>query len=1158
MKNFTTTCKGILVIALFLLLNNGIMAQNDTIHVQTFTYCSSQDSFFVFPSDTNRYEKILMHYKLRCPYIGNPLCGQWDYLTYTNLYERTNLYDSTLLAAPSYAIHGASPDSVMYMTTPSYRYYPFWHTQAVVDSLYGGNNATVGTGAITSVHPFNSSNPQSRTQYLWKASELTLAGVHAGNITNLRLNVVVLGSRMDNLTIRFKNSVMTTLIPSTYETTNLVTAYSDTVSFAATGWNFINLRHPFVWDGVSNLVMDISYTNAIGGVDNIIKADSTTFSSGVYSAGDDRSLFFAGNDQVNVPSSAFTSLDSFITVAFWCYGDPTVQPLNCSAFEAQDSLGHRILNAHLPWSDTSVYWDAGYERCYSFDRINAAVNHNGWEGKWNYWTFTKNVTTGQMRAYLNGNILINGFGKVNRMLGIRKFCIGSGDNNNAYYGGNIDEFAVWNKVLDIATIQAYMYKDLDASHPFNSNLILYYHCNDNSYSAAADASTLGGHDGSLAGIPGNPQIKGLNLFRNFVATNARPFVIFSQDSITYHLDSTMTIDSIANTPYQIVMYNDFSHPTTPTDTLLVWDTYYNNYTFDNTGHATDSSFVSPSNTLHLIHTPYYSTPTERLNRYEIGRYITPYGIGLTLGNGFMWTYDVSDYASLLHDTVHLAAGNWQELLDVEFEMIKGVPPRDPFKVTNLWQGDFWYNGIQNTVTPKTVTIDPLAINVRYKMRTTGHGFTSVDNCAEFCPRHHFLMVNNTQVWDTLVWRNTCSYNPLYPQGGTWIYNRSNWCPGAEVTTYDFELTPYTTPGDTINLDYNVQPMTDSTGNPNYVIETQLISYSAPNFSLDAGIWDIISPSKADVYKRVNPICMNPTITIKNCGSTTLTSLTITYGLEGNTMSTFHWTGNLLFTHTENVTLPPFTWGTNNKFIATVSAPNGGTDQYAHNNSMESDYTVVPQYPSTLVFDLLTDAHYNQVGANEGSYKITDGAGNIVWQRNNLTPSTAYKDTLNLVNGCYEFHFTDDYYVADINDPNHNEGDGMWNWPDQTNSVGHMVIRKINPNGVLKQFGMDFGHELFQQFTVGYYLDIPNQKGDELMIIYPNPSAGIFNLDMAFNEPQDVAVAVYDMMGNKIVDQLLKNVSVQINKIDLTNQPTGIYFITVQGKDKRISRKLIKN
>ncbi len=85
-----------------------------------------------------------------------------------------------------------------------------------------------------------------------------------------------------------------------------------------------------------------------------------------------------------------------------------------------------------------------------------------------------------------------------------------------------------------------------------------------------------------------------------------------------------------------------------------------------------------------------------------------YGNGLSLGDGWTWTFDVTDYRSLLADSVHLYAGNWQELLDLKFVMIKGIPPRDVISIQNLWNGSYEYgkdyNPKENHLTPKKVLI----------------------------------------------------------------------------------------------------------------------------------------------------------------------------------------------------------------------------------------------------------------------------------------------------------------------------------------------------------------------------------------------------------------------------------------------------------------------
>ncbi len=148
-------------------------------------------------------------------------------------------------------------------------------------------------------------------------------------------------------------------------------------------------------------------------------------------------------------------------------------------------------------------------------------------------------------------------------------------------------------------------------------------------------------------------------------------------------------------------------------------------------------------------------------------------------------------------------------------MIEGTPPRDVLSIQNLWNGGFNYgqasDPIENHLQPITVHLPETAVNSRWKSRITGHGMDTPKNCAEFCAKTHYFKVNNVQQYAKLVWRNNCDLNPVYPQGGTWIYDRANWCPGAEVWTYDWELTPFLTPGSDATLDHDVRACSTEAG-----------------------------------------------------------------------------------------------------------------------------------------------------------------------------------------------------------------------------------------------------------------------------------------------------------------------------------------------------------
>ncbi|MBS1538573.1 MAG: hypothetical protein JST20_12585, partial [Bacteroidetes bacterium] len=326
----------------------------------------------------------------------------------------------------------------------------------------------------------------------------------------------------------------------------------------------------------------------------------------------------------------------------------------------------------------------------------------------------------------------------------------------------------------------------------------------------------------------------------------------------------------------------------------------------------------------------FITKPNSTQRYEIMRYISPYGNGLNLGSGFTWTMDVTDFSPLLHDSVYINANMhnpWdasvlQEDLELTFDFITGTPPRDVISIQPLWDGNPQYGqpkSIEEFLVPKNGYIPKDAKGAKLRVTQTGHGFgQNPDNCAEFCNKKQYIKIKGERYFERDVWRETCGLNPVYPQGGTWVYSRSNWCPGAEVTPFDYELTPNIIPGDSLPLDMDMEDFTFPAGGagtpPNYVITSYLFTYSAPNIPLDASLEKIISPSKDGFFSRLNPICGSPVIRIRNGGSAPLTSLDIEYGVKGGGRATYTWKGNLQFLEEREISLPPFDWGLWRTFI----------------------------------------------------------------------------------------------------------------------------------------------------------------------------------------------------------------------------------------------------
>ena len=231
-----------------------------------------------------------------------------------------------------------------------------------------------------------------------------------------------MGAEINNLKISIKHTLLNELTPTSYEG-GLQEVYNINTTISSQGVVDFNFHTPFTWDGSSNVVLELSFNNASTGVDYSVTGEATWFKSGITSSGNGY-LDFGSGDYVEVPSAVFSNISDQITVSFWCYGDPDAMPMNSYIFEGRDANGYRVVNSHLPWSNSRVYWDAGNSSTNSYDRIDQAANTIDFAGQWNHWAFTKNETTGNMTTYLNGAVFMSGTGKTKTMAGIETFKIG--------------------------------------------------------------------------------------------------------------------------------------------------------------------------------------------------------------------------------------------------------------------------------------------------------------------------------------------------------------------------------------------------------------------------------------------------------------------------------------------------------------------------------------------------------------------------------------------------------------------------------------------------------------------------------------------------------------------------------------------------------------
>jgi hypothetical protein len=118
--------------------------------------------------------------------------------------------------------------------------------------------------------PFRGDNADNRVQFVLKAADLLAAGLHAGQLTGLALNVISKASTQpyQNFTLRINPTTRTDAI-GPYRFDDWGTVVFTGALTTQLGWNALTFSTPLQWDGSSNLLLHFCYDNAapLGGVD---------------------------------------------------------------------------------------------------------------------------------------------------------------------------------------------------------------------------------------------------------------------------------------------------------------------------------------------------------------------------------------------------------------------------------------------------------------------------------------------------------------------------------------------------------------------------------------------------------------------------------------------------------------------------------------------------------------------------------------------------------------------------------------------------------------------------------------------------------------------------------------------------------------------------
>ena len=135
--------------------------------------------------------------------------------------------------------------------------------------------------------------------------------------------------------------------------------------------------------------------------------------------------------------------------------------------------------------------------------------------------------------------------------------------------------------------------------------------------------------------------------------------------------------------------------------------------------------------------------------------------------------------------------------------------------------------------------------------------------------------------------------------------------------------------------------------------------------------------------------------------------------------------------------------------------------------------------------------------------------------------------------------------------------GSHNWSTSAETKNDENILIVHDLNIANQYYQAFAY--IYQFAGGVItptLGVNHNEYDNNLVVYPNPSNGILNIDATNNASlTDVEVTVYNVLGNKIYSNHYSNLLHET--IDLSSQASGVYLINAQNGSKVSHFKVLK-
>ena len=358
--------------------------------------------------------------------------------------------------------------------------------------------------------------------------------------------------------------------------------------------------------------------------------------------------------------------------------------------------------------------------------------------------------------------------------------------------------------------------------------------------------------------------------------------------------------------------------------------------------------------------------------------------------------------------------------------------------------------------------------------------------------------------------------------------------------------------------------------------------------------------------------INPIVTIKNWGVNPLTSAIVNYQLDNDPVQSQNFSGNLASLADTSISLPAMiVTGGSHVFKTYTTLPNGLVDQNTVNDTAYSQFFVITggqPLPFTEGFE--------GTAFIPSGWTLNNPDAGVTWERTTAAAkggiASARIDNYNVdFTGEKDEMITPALDLSSVSSPalSFDVAYKLYTSPTANPSYSDTLTVLISTDcgvtwsSIYKKFGAqltttspNYGTSAFtpgsnqwrfevvslanysnaqnalikfrnsSQYENFLYLDNVNisaftgMKEDLFnsnLMVYPNPSSGIYTIEVREYKTEQVVISVFDQLGQEVFSKTAEG-SQDNFQVDISGLTSGVYFLTVRSGDYAAKRKIIKH